>query len=877
MDDIKRTAPRKMYLTDLVTSPVLPSVQDYLINKEIPFDISNLKAPRNRVPVGRDDPKRPGSQPSGPSGQPGVGRFFPDRLPGDFKGPANRRFPPDVLNAPGGIISHHEFLTLDDLIQNIISDSSANKDVAISVTGGGARGPYEAGVIEAIFKRFRENKPPLPLPRIVTGTSAGSICATCAFVDLLYPKAAPTGQGGDIFHTRQAKVWRDTVSAGNDGAKLLFKDRAWVVEYATGKKALPGISQFFDAVHNLDAAWKDLNQDITGLATAGKNLLDAFTTMDATALTAKIKVVSATIGSDQASIKQRYDALVATLKDFDLNPFDGDTPVGDAEAIINAAWELLSALGSFLADLASGAYQIGTGAVDSLFSYLDNLGKKFGDFAVQLGKIAGDSARIIGNAAIVGVLIAALVAIITAVIAHAGEIIVGVLVYFGGRQLLEGTGLIQESKPFDHILPNDGIMRVLSDFINQAALDYSPQRLSGGKKGQLLLPRARWLELESDKNRPEIFLTGTDLNASRHMVFAYAEKKKIAGIAADNVWIYDMAAQLDVKEHRIEVTGIAPDQMPVDEQTKKERDLTEEEQARLREILDNGYLQQNAHFLSTSSKYFRPENSAEEELVKATMTSSSIPAVFEPQKWKIMRRSPDDLNTPQTLIKHSFVDGGVIDNSPLDLAMYSEAKHVISIELSPLLSYNNAPDDEKNYNIVSILAATLGAFMDGTLQRSLSYLGRANETRKDGEKVNIYRIAPLMPESVKLGSSGETKISPGTISFDGVYDENHNLVMSLYDWFMQGYIDAMGYSEALFDTAPGVAINPTELMKEDKVIDDYFRFGPGKGCARKVMFCGNKFWYMVERPIPEVADFKRDKIDIPSSEQMAAKPIWQGV
>lgn len=851
MDDIKRTAPRKMYITDLVTSPVLPSVKDYLINKDIPFDISNVKVPRNRVPVGRGGSELPGNQPSGSSGQPGVGRFFPNRLPDDFKGPANRRFPPDVLNAPGGIISQHEFLTLDDLIQNIISDSSANKDVAISVTGGGARGPYEAGVIEAIFKRFRENNPPLPLPRIVTGTSAGSICATCAFVDLLYPKAPPTGKDGDIFHTRQARVWRDTVSAGNDGAKLLFKDRAWVVEYATGKKALPGISQFFDAVHNLDAAWKDLNQDITGLATAGKNLLDAFTTMDATALTAKIKVVSATIGSDQASIKQRYDALVATLNDFDLNPFDGDTPVGDAEAIINAAWELLSALGTFLADLASGAYQIGTGAVDSLFSYLDNLGKKFGDFAVQLGKIAGDSARIIGNAAIVGVLIAALVAIITAVIAHAGEIIVGVLVYFGGRKLLEGTGLIQQSKPFDHILPNDGIMQVLSDFINQAALDYSPQRLSGGRKGQLLLPRARWLELESDKNRPEIFLTGTDLNASRHMVFAYAEKKKVAGIAADNVWMYDMAAQLDV------TTAI-------------EVELSQQ-------ALEDGYLEKDGLMLSASSKYFRPTNNTAEDLVKATMTSSSIPAVFEPQKWQAMRRAPEDMNKQQVLNNHSFVDGGLIDNSPVDLAMYSQAKHVISIELSPLLSYNDAPNDDKEYNIVSILGASFAASMDGSLQRSLSYVGRANETRKDGEKVNIYRIAPLMPESVQLGSSGETKVSPGTISFDGVYDENHNLVMSLYDWFMQGYIDAMGYSEALFDTAPGDAINPTELMKQDKVIDDYFRYGTGKGCARKIMFCGNKFWYMVERPIPEAADYKRDKIDIPNAEQMAAKPIWQGV
>lgn len=172
-------------------------------------------------------------------------KVYPDVHIGDPKIPARRRVPDDVT--PGGVIERKQFISIDDLLENIRTDSRENKDLAISITGGGARGPYEAGVIEAIFKKIIEKD--ISRPRIVSGTSAGAIVATCAFIDLLYPPPPPVFtkeniERGNVYYTRQAKVWRE-ISNGNNASATLFSDRAWIIEYATGKKSFPGISLFF--------------------------------------------------------------------------------------------------------------------------------------------------------------------------------------------------------------------------------------------------------------------------------------------------------------------------------------------------------------------------------------------------------------------------------------------------------------------------------------------------------------------------------------------------------------------------------------------------------------------------------------------------------
>ena len=212
------------------------------------------------------------------------------------------------------------------------------------------------------------------------------------------------------------------------------------------------------------------------------------------------------------------------------------------------------------------------------------------------------------------------------------------------------------------------------------------------------------------------------------------------------------------------------------------------------------------------------------------------------------------------------------------MAKLAGAKHIISIELTPLFLYNDAPNTSEDYNIVSILSTSFDAAMTGSLQRNLSYIGVANEGSLEDSKTNIYRIAPLVPESVKVcidsecqnnqeefhEKSQEIKVSPGIIAFDGLYNDRHQLVMNLYDWFIQGYIDAMGYSEEQ---------DIKDIAKNDVLIREYLTYGPSRGCTMNYILSGNKFWYMERRPIPERADYIKDGVRIPPSSALAARAI----
>lgn len=80
------------------------------------------------------------------------------------------------------------------------------------------------------------------------------------------------------------------------------------------------------------------------------------------------------------------------------------------------------------------------------------------------------------------------------------------------------------------------------------------------------------------------------------------------------------------------------------------------------------------------------------DLVRAAVTSSSIPVAFPPQRWTVARtfNKPGLLPVTQTG-EHLLVDGGVVDNSPIDVAVTAGATHILSIELTPL--FNPVLDD----------------------------------------------------------------------------------------------------------------------------------------------------------------------------------------
>jgi hypothetical protein len=118
-----------------------------------------------------------------------------------------------------------------------------------------------------------------------------------------------------------------------------------------------------------------------------------------------------------------------------------------------------------------------------------------------------------------------------------------------------------------------------------------------------------------------------------------------------------------------------------------------------------------------------------------------------------------------------------------------------------------ADDTTPRYGYHTVLAksfdASMGAGLRSTIDDIVAWNKLMNQQQQPDLVVQIYRLGPVIARDA----------SPELLDFDGHFDALHSLQMSLYDWFMHGYVDASG----------GVAAR-------DPVITDYKRTGPRLGC-----------------------------------------------
>ncbi len=128
-----------------------------------------------------------------------------------------------------------QWLSLDEMLASI--EAVPDPVVALSITGGGASGAYQAGAISALLTTIRARaqtgSPSKATPRIIVGTSAGSLNAFGLLLDHLSPQPAagePT----------VAALWR-TIGAENDGARFVTGRRAGLVQAFTRWLRLPSI------------------------------------------------------------------------------------------------------------------------------------------------------------------------------------------------------------------------------------------------------------------------------------------------------------------------------------------------------------------------------------------------------------------------------------------------------------------------------------------------------------------------------------------------------------------------------------------------------------------------------------------------------------
>jgi hypothetical protein len=321
----------------------------------------------------------------------------------------------------------------------------------------------------------------------------------------------------------------------------------------------------------------------------------------------------------------------------------------------------------------------------------------------------------------------------------------------------------------DHILDNLPLRVLLRGFIKQATGN------SSDPIGTVIVDKWRQSRRNPRPHRPpELLLTGADITVHRQTVFALADAATLEAFATRQLFVVDLT-----------------------------EDATRE---------------------PNSPYVLYPQQERQDVLLDATFTSSAFPVAFPTKKW-ILRQQ----GLPKPL-RHVFVDGGLCNNSPIDLAAFAGATHIISIEFTPFVERWIKLDDPSNYNIFTVVGPLLETSMASALRNNISSLVASNAGQ---EGTKIYRLAPLPRPFEPIEPEGIDP-TPGLLDFGGRYDQDRGrpgrLLMNLYDWFMQGYLDCMGY--ASMDQA---------LSAGDPVVQDYHHAEAQRGYRKNVIF-GNKFW-----------------------------------
>jgi predicted acylesterase/phospholipase RssA len=133
-------------------------------------------------------------------------------------GPEDRSAAPDVIR---GRAWHR----LDDVLALLARDAAeANSrgepfQLAVTISGGGATGTYQAGIIKACLQAVEQEKyaalRPLLRPRIVVGTSAGALNTAAFLFEAVHARPGASGPRSD--GTWAERLWR-TVDAGFAGS-----------------------------------------------------------------------------------------------------------------------------------------------------------------------------------------------------------------------------------------------------------------------------------------------------------------------------------------------------------------------------------------------------------------------------------------------------------------------------------------------------------------------------------------------------------------------------------------------------------------------------------------------------------------------------------
>ena len=618
--------------------------------------------------------------------------------------------------------------------------------LAITITGGGARGAYEAGAVEGLLRQLSSH--PEVKPSIVAGTSAGAIVSMALWVDLCYPKAP-----GGLYRCRQSELWRKLCD-GNNASSALF-DKPWLIGYLTHKKVLPVWGDIQKDLAQLNAAMDAFQRDLKTLDGRLRAVKDTVSTQGVAQLVTDANTAASAVNTDLTNLQGSWDKLSTDLDAV------GSADVWDEGDAIRTAltdfFNLSGSVGSWLSDASSNlgtvldhTGKLASGDLQTVLSALPGIFDALALLTNDAGGFAGSLADVIARVSAVAAVVLALLPLIDLLIIPAA---VGAAVALP-----------------NHLLEADGLERTLRDFIQHAP--HLP--VAAGSIERAVAHDWRH-QHQQGKGGPELYLTGSNLTASRETIFAVAAQPSVDKLGSAGYWVVDLAATED----------------------------------------------------SGQPNVFRPSPLGTEvqSIVKATLTSAAIPAALPSRLWRI-HGIPGFGGQPRTF-HHVCVDGGVMDNSPVEIARRAGATHILSLELKPL-NYFDAPAAaaSETPNALALIGASFDAAMNSATFKSIQQIINGNGIDPDGA-IHVYRLAPLSP--------ADDPHSIDTFEFDGKYDATTNaLRFTLYDWFMQGYVDAS-------DEEPGLT------KSSDAVVKDYLA---SAGNTKQLSARQNRIWDATHELLP---------------------------
>lgn len=187
-----------------------------------------------------------------------------------------------------------------------------------------------------------------------------------------------------------------------------------------------------------------------------------------------------------------------------------------------------------------------------------------------------------------------------------------------------------------------------------------------------------------------------------------------------------------------------------------------------------------------------------QNLLQCVIASTAVPGAFPSQEIGIY--GPGSRSD----VRHRFVDGGVLNNSPIHLAIDADASHVISIELDPLVVRDPLASDDRNeiFNFLETGVTTFTTLLHRAIERDIRRTvtwnrfltenpsaaldrpkgklveGEATFTRELKRIIPLFRIAPAVREI-------------GTVEFNGRFEAGRRKT-TLRDVLRRGVLDLRG-------------------------------------------------------------------------------------